>query len=70
MDRQVVDSSNLKSVGYDERRRQLEVEFEGGSVYRYSGVPVEEYDALLAATSPGSYFQNFVRSRFEFVKVG
>jgi hypothetical protein len=35
MDRQRVNSSNLRSVGYDEEESVLEIEFQAGPVYRY-----------------------------------
>ncbi|MEA3203522.1 MAG: hypothetical protein QOI63_1197 [Thermoplasmata archaeon] len=70
MRRKAVASSSLRSVGYDARRRVLEVEFEGGAVYRYEDVPEARHAALLAAESLGSYFNRFVRDRYPAVRVG
>jgi hypothetical protein len=47
MNRTSVKSTNLKSLGYDAERRELEVEFQGGRVYVYSGVPKDVYDRLM-----------------------
>lgn len=51
-----VDSSSLRRVGYAEDARQLEVEFDGGTLYRYYDVPPRVYAELLAAPSKGSWF--------------
>lgn len=51
MNRTPVSSSNLKSVGYDESSKTLEVEFLNGTVYQYSGVPASVYQGLMSASS-------------------
>ena len=47
MKRTPVKSSNIKSIGFDPEKRELEVEFSSGRVYNYSAVPVDVYDALI-----------------------
>jgi len=47
MNRSKVKSSNLNSIGYDEDKKELEVEFKGGRLYIYSAVPKEIYEALM-----------------------
>lgn len=47
MKRTKVKSTNLASIGFDEDKRELEVEFQGGRVYTYSAVPKEVFDALM-----------------------
>ena len=66
MQRQTVDSTQLKSVGFDEESNTLEIEFQKGSVYQYSGPRVKEYyDGLMAAQSSGDsvgqYFNRVIR---------
>ena len=41
--RKEVKSSNIKSIGYDQRSRLLVIEFLSGSVYEYYNVPQEIY---------------------------
>jgi hypothetical protein len=68
MRRTAVESSVLRSVGYDPKRKILEAEFSDGDVYDYFGVPVSEYHALLAAESHGEYFNRVIKAagyRFE-----
>ncbi|MFD5468528.1 KTSC domain-containing protein [Kitasatospora sp. NPDC127059] len=69
MDRTVVDSSVLRSVGYDPRARVLELEFTGGRTYRYADVPARVHRELLAAESHGRYFLRAVRGRYAYAVV-
>jgi hypothetical protein len=67
--RTVVDSSSVRSVGYDARQRELELEYQGGRVYRYFDVPVEVYRGLLRADSIGSFVNDVVKPRYRFDRV-
>ncbi len=69
MKRKKVDSSNLASVGYDEEKQTLEIEFNHGGVYQYFDVPKEEYEALMNADSLGSYFYHNIRDVYEYEKL-
>lgn len=70
MQRQSVESSNLRSVGYDEFLLVLETEFKSVvAVYRYYGVPSEVHDELINAESVGKYFNANVKSKYNFLKV-
>ena len=69
MQRQSVESSNLRSVGYDEFLLVLEIEFKSGAVYRYYGVPSEVHDEIINAESVGKYFNANVKSKYNFLKV-
>jgi hypothetical protein len=62
--RQVVESSSLRSIGYDRATTTLEVEFRNGGVYRYADVPPELWSAFRHADSKGKFFQDHVRDRF------
>jgi HAMP domain-containing protein len=69
MQRQTVESTNIKSVGYDPEDEVLEVEFHSGGVYHYVGVPPDVYEGMLAARSKGRYFGDFIRLRYPYEKV-
>jgi KTSC domain len=64
MDRRKVSSSSIRSVGYDERNRVLEVEFNDGRVNQYSGVSAEVHRRLISAPSIVSYFRDNVEESF------
>ncbi len=58
-----VSSSALRSVGYDQEQRVLEIEFTSGEVYQYFDVPPEVYRGLMAAESHGRYFHQHMRNK-------
>ena len=53
MTREPVSSRAVSSIGYDEDAETLEVEYTGGTVYRYRGISPAEYAALRGAASLG-----------------
>ncbi len=69
MDRIPVSSSNISSIGYDSHACALEIEFNNGAVYQYAGVPKEEYDELMAASSHGQYFNANIKHVYSVTKL-
>ena len=69
MDRKNVGSSSIRSVGFDERNRVLEVEFNDGRVNQYSGVSAEIHRRLMSAPSIVSYFRDNVEESFNAKRV-
>lgn len=70
MHRTAVQSSNVKSVGFDRDANLLEVEFASGGIYQYADVKPEEYAALLAAESKGRHLQrHFVQAGRAYTRV-
>lgn len=69
--RKPVESSSLKSVGYDivDGNLVLEVEFTRGAVYQYMQVPYDVYEQLMSAESVGSFFNKNIQKKYEFKKV-
>ena len=64
MDRKNVSSSSIRAVGFDERNRVLEVEFNDGRINHYSGVSAEVHRRLMSAPSIVSYFRDNVEESF------
>ena len=64
MERKKINSSSIRSVGYDARNRVLEIEFSSGGISQYSGVAEEVYRRLMNAPSPGSYFHDNIEESF------
>lgn len=60
----------MRSVGYDDRSRILEIEFQSGEVYQYLNVAVTIYRQLQSAASKGQYFNSEIRDDYAFVRVG
>jgi hypothetical protein len=69
VERTVVNSSTLVSIGYEPSTLTLELEFTNGSVYQYEGVPSADTAALLNAESKGSHFNAYVRDRYPHRRV-
>jgi lysyl-tRNA synthetase, class II len=69
MQRQTVESTTMRSVGYDQTNQVLEVEFQSGAVYQYLDVPGAIYKEFLDAESEGQYFNSEIRDTFGFVRV-
>lgn len=69
MRRRPVDSTTMRSVGYEGKSRILEIEFDSGAVYQYLGVSGRVYEQLLAAESKGRYFNDEIRDSYPYVQV-
>lgn len=69
MERRKVNSSSIRAVGYDERGRVLEVEFNDGRVDQYTGVSPEVHRRLMRAPSIISYFRDNVEESFPAKRV-
>ena len=64
-----VDSTMLRTIGYDAERQLLQIEFHNRSVYQYFEVPATVYEELMQAPSKGAYFNQSIRPRFDFALV-
>jgi len=69
MERISVRSSNIKSIGYDEYIKTLEIEFNSGDIYQYFNVPLIKYRSLMSASSDGSYFYHNIRNKYKWSKI-
>jgi hypothetical protein len=69
MIREPLQSSSLKSAGYDEGRMTMDIEFLNGDIYRYANVPVEIYTDFMDAESHGKFYVRYIRDSFEFQKL-
>lgn len=58
MERKRVNSSRVRSVGYDEKAQTLEVELSNGQVFQYSKVYPEVYRRFMAAPNPTSFYDD------------
>ncbi|WP_416232877.1 KTSC domain-containing protein [Anaeromusa sp.] len=70
MTRIPVSSSNLSSVGYDPSSSVLEIAFNHGGIYQYTGVPQSVYTGLMQASSKGEYHHAHIKNSFPYRKIG
>ena len=69
MERKRVNSSKLKSVGYDEKSRTLEIEMSTGQIFQYGGVYPEVYRRLMAAPNPSAFFDDKIAEEYTAKRV-
>ncbi|HLO54116.1 MAG TPA: KTSC domain-containing protein [Saprospiraceae bacterium] len=70
MDREYVQSSNLKSIGYDPNTATLEVEFHNGAIWQYYDVLESTFHELKSASSVGKYFNSNIKGQYSEGQIG
>ena len=65
MKRKKVKSSMILSIGYDAKKKILELEFNTGSVWQYVDVSKKIFTGLSKAKSAGRYFLDFIKDVYE-----
>jgi hypothetical protein len=70
MRRHYINSSVIKSVGYDRDARILELEFrEGESVWQYHDFPRLAYKKFINSESRGHFFTTLIRNKYHEVQI-
>ena len=69
MKRIAVESSQVKSVGYDPDSEVLEVEFKGGTVYQYAEVTCKTYADMMNADSIGRFLNTGIKGTHEYQRL-
>lgn len=60
MRRKIIQSSNIRSIGFESN--VLEIEFNTGLVYQYYPVSEYQYHEMMNAKSKGQYFLRYIRN--------
>ena len=60
-----VESSNIKSIGYETETKILKVEYLSGLKYEYSDVPAKVFDDFLDSISKGKYMNQNIKGQYE-----
>jgi len=68
IERSPVQSSNVKSIGYDPDEKTLAVEFADGSIYHYHGVEKVVHEELLSTKSVGKYLHANIKGAYKHAK--
>jgi len=69
MDREMVESSNVLSIGYEPTSGTLEVEFKSGGIYQYFNVPEPIFKELMASDSKGKFINVYIKPAYPFSRV-
>lgn len=70
MERESVQSSNIRSLGYDFNTSTLEIEFHSGAVWQYFDVPESVYYNMRNSDSLGKYFHANIKGQYSESQVG
>lgn len=64
--RESVTSSRIHSIGYDPKKRVLEVAFHNGDIFQYIDVPETIYKKYISAAvvSKGRFFDGVIKGKF------
>lgn len=66
---QMVLSTEIEWIGYEHKRRMLQVEFIAGGIYQYDGVSESVYQDFLNAPSHGQFFETQIKGKFPYRRV-
>jgi hypothetical protein len=69
MDRKRINSSRIRSAGYDPQTQLLEIEFTNGRIMSYRGVSAEVHRQFVNAPSPVSFFEDKIAENYPEMKV-
>jgi KTSC domain len=64
MERKRLNSSKIRSAGYDPKAQLLEIEFSDGKILAFRGVSPEVHRQFMAAPSPTSFFEDKIDESF------
>jgi len=70
MERQQIESSMIRSIGYDFDSAILEIEFNSDAVWQYSDFPESEWYAFEGAESKGKFFHREIINQYSENRVG
>lgn len=69
MEREMVASSTILSVGYDSASETLEIEFKSGGIYQYYNVQESVYQSFMASDSKGKFHHVYIKNSFPCSRV-
>lgn len=61
-------SSSIKAIGHDGLHK-LHVQFAGGAIYEYIGVPVNEFANFINSDSKGKFLETEIKPNYQFTKL-
>lgn len=61
-------SSMLKTIAYDDSKKELIVTFASGGTYKYEEVPKSVFNEMINAESEGKYFLANIKGKYKFEK--
>ena len=69
MEREMITSSNIVSIGYDSATETLEVEFAKTGIYQCYNVPESIHQQFMEADSKGAFLNSHIRNAYPYSRV-
>jgi hypothetical protein len=70
MEREYVESTIIKSFGFENSSSTLEIEFNNGAVWQYYDVPESLFYEMKSAGSCGKFFNASIKGQYTESQVG
>jgi len=70
MERQYVESSMIRSIGYDIENSILEIEFNSGAIWQYYDFPQSLWYEFENSESKGQFFHREIKDQYSASQVG
>ncbi|SFG92583.1 KTSC domain-containing protein [Desulfotomaculum arcticum] len=70
MEREYIESSMIRSIGFDPNTSTLEIEFNSGAVWQYFDFPESSWYEFRNSESKGKYFNREIRNHYRESRVG
>lgn len=70
MDRKNIESSMIRSIGYDASNSTLEIEFNSGAVWQYFDFPESSWYEFESTESQGKFFHREIQNQYSESRVG
>lgn len=70
MNRTIIESSMIRSIGYDADNSTLEIEFNSGAIWQYFDFPESIWYEFEGADSQGKFFHREIKNQYSESQVG
>ena len=70
MERKNIESTMIRSIGFDSENSILEIEFNSGAIWQYFDFPESEWYEFENAESQGKYFNREILNQYAESRVG
>lgn len=70
MNRIIIESSMIRSIGYDADNSTLEIEFDSGAIWQYFDFPESIWYEFEGADSQGKFFNREIKNQYSASQVG
>ncbi len=70
MERQLIESTMIKGIGYDAQSSTLEIEFNSGQVWQYFDFPESLWYEFENSESKGIFFNSEIKNQYSESRVG